>query len=277
MRRFVFLAALAPWVAGCHDSGEEHVRKGHVFFSNKDLAQAEASFSRALEVDPDSLSALEGLGNVAFEEGELEVAEGWFRRAIEVDPKALNARHRLAITLSVRGDVSAAITELERALALDPGNTFALHALGGLYQRTGDLARAEARQRAALEVDPKHRGARFALGSMLVDAGRLEEAERELTRLYSAGADAVAEYGFARLAARRGEPRTAARHLERALELGVTHPERILTDRAFAAVWGAPELAAARERVARAASAGGVKTSSTSSPGSARTSTITVR
>lgn len=242
----VFALALAG--ASCSNPVEENLRKGNVFFAHRELDEAEAAYRRALEADARSTLALEGLGNVRFERGDLDGAIAHYAAAA-ADPRAINARHRLAVARTERGDLEGAVRALEGALEIDPADVYALYALGGLEERRGRRAKAEARQREALRIEPGHRGARFALAGILVDSHRFEEAEVELGRLEAGGAAALAEYGFARMAARQGRADLAAKRLERVLELGVTHPGRVLADDAFTARWSDPAMAAVRGRV----------------------------
>lgn len=264
MVRFTLLVCVLLTLTGCHERGEEHVRKGHVLFSNRDFAGAEAQYRRAIDDSGENFVALEGLGNVAYEKGDLSAAEAWYRKACAAGPKAVNPRHRLAITLGTKGDVSGAIAVLQEALAIDAKNAFALSSLGGLYQKSGDLKRAEEMQVAALRIDPKHRSARFALANLQLDTGRLDEGERELTRLEADGAKQLAEYGFARLSAFRGEWDDAARHLDAVLAQDPSHPSKVLTDNAFASGWSHPEMQRVRLLLERAAARREVETSSTS-------------
>jgi tetratricopeptide (TPR) repeat protein len=258
MRALLLLLVFGA-LAGCRESTEEHIRKAHVLFKNGELAGAEAQYSRALELDAKNAVALEGLGNVLFERGDAKGAHAFYERAVAADPKSINAKHRLAIAKSELGDHRAAIAILEETLALDRQNVFALHALGGLYQKTGDLARAEEKQLEALRADANHLGARYALATLFIDSGRLEEAERELTKLHTRGAEAVAEYGFARVAAKRGSFEDAAKRLARVLELGVTHPEKILADEVFRDAWSHPAMAAIRAKLGTSTSTTTVK------------------
>lgn len=251
-RRISLLLVLAALPA-CRDTPEEHIRKAHVLFSNKELDKAEAEYQRAVEIDAKNEIALEGLGNVFFERGDVKTALSWYEKAAAADDTAINARHRLAITRSELGDVPGAIAALEEALKIDPENTFALNAAGGLYERSGDKKRAEELQVSALRVDPEHRAARFALASIFVDTARYDDAERELTKLHTRGAEALAEYGFARLEAKRGRAPEAAKRLTRVLELGVTHPSKILSDDAFQDAWSDPAMQTVREKLEQAA------------------------
>lgn len=246
------LMACASLVA-CKESGEEHIRKAHVLFSNGQLDEAEKSYKTAIEVEPGSEVALEGLGNIYFERGDPRTAVTWYEKAAAADARAVNARHRLAVARVELGDLQGAVKALEEALAIDAKNVFALHALGGQYQKLGNLKRAEELQLEVLKLEPEHLGARFALASLFTDSGRAEEAERELSKLHARGAEALAEYGFARLEAKRGKPAEAAKRLTRVLELGVAHPSKILADDVFDDAWSDPAMQAVREKLEQAA------------------------
>lgn len=251
--RIIAPAALFFLLGACRESAEQHIRKAHVLFANKQLDQALASYEKAVSIEPDNEIALEGIGNVAFERGDVKTAASWYEKAAAADEKAINARHRLAIARSELGDIEGAIAALEQALKIDPANTFAINALGGLYQKKGDLKRAEELQVAAVKIDPEFRAARYALAMIMIDTGRYDDADRELSKLHTRGSEALAEYGFARLDAKRGKHAEAAARLQRVLDLGVTHPSKVLSDPAFNESWSDPMMQAIRQKLEQAA------------------------
>lgn len=255
MRRLLLLVTLL--LIGC-PKGEESIRKANVFFKNGDLARAEEAYERALEADPESAAALEGLGNVAYEQKKYDLAIERYQQAIAAHPEAISARHKLAVTYSTVNRVAEAIEVLEATVKVEPKNAFAYNALGGLYQKRGDLDVAKEMQIRALGIDEDFHAARFALGSVLVDLGELEAAERELTRLMKKGERSLAEYGYARLAASRGAWADAARHLDVVLDAGVSHPEKIARDPVFTEGWSEGPMRDIKRRVDRIA---GSKTS----------------
>jgi tetratricopeptide (TPR) repeat protein len=239
-------------LTSCRESAEQHIRKGHVFFSNRSFDDAEKEYARAVEIDPENAIALEGIGNVWFERHHVKNAIGWYEKAAAADPRSIQARHRLAIARTEAGDLRGALEPLIEAMKLDPTNTFAHYAVGNLYQRLGELANAEQHQLEVVKLDPDHRAGRFALAQIFVNSGRLDDAERELTRLRARGSEALAEYGFARLEAKRGKFPEAAKHLERVLELGVTRPAAVLEDEIFAPGWSEPAMQAVRAKLEEA-------------------------
>jgi tetratricopeptide (TPR) repeat protein len=238
--------------------GEESLRKAHVFFKNGEYDAAEKLYRSTAEAEPNNVAAIEGLGNVAFERKEYEAAIAHYQKAIGIEKTAMSARHKLAVALTTANRPDEAIASLEETVKIDPKDAFAYNALGGLYQKTGDLGRAKQHQIMALTIDADFHAARFALGSLLVDLGELQEAEREFARLMTKKQDALAEYGFARLEAKRGHWPEAAAHLEKVLDAAVAHPEKIARDRVFAAGWNEAPMLRAKQRLDRAA---GTKTS----------------
>ncbi len=248
MRARFALPLLAVWLVAC-PATEENLRKGNVMFSNGQLDQAEQFYAKALEADAESVRALDGLGNVAFERKQYDEAVKFYERAVAQNADAIGARHHLAVALTAAGRNEDAKKALLATIERAPDDVFAYFSLGGLHQKAGDPKAAEEMYAKALAIDEAHRPSRYALAILLTDAGRTEEAERQLTRLTQSGAKALAAYGFARIAAKANEPAEAAKHLEEALAAGVDHPEKILADAAFAAVWSAPEMKAIRARL----------------------------
>jgi tetratricopeptide (TPR) repeat protein len=236
-------------VVACARPAEENLRKGNVYFSSRKFEEARREFQRAVEADPRSAAAREGIANVDFELGRLELAEKEYQEAIAVDPKALTSRHKLAVTLATRGRNQDAIDALDKALEIAPKDTYALSFAGNLYHRMGDDKRAEQLQLQALAIQEDYHAARYALGNLLLESHRPEEAERQFSILMAKGAPALGLYGFARLAAVNGKLEDAARNLEKLLEAGVSEPARILSDPIFASAWSHPAMAAVRQKL----------------------------
>jgi choline-sulfatase len=111
----------------------------------------------ALAVDPDSPTALNGLGLLAIDD------------------------HRFA----------DAAQSFERAAALDPNNASYWTNLGNARRATGDRARAEDAYRRALDVDARAGDAANGLGVLLVEADRPAEAVAWFTRAIAAAPDLV--------------------------------------------------------------------------------------
>jgi tetratricopeptide (TPR) repeat protein len=257
------LVALLLFPLGCKRTGEEDLRKGNVYFTHREWDKANEHYQNALSIAPDSTAAMEALGNVAYEQGNAVAAISWYRKALVTDERAIGARHKLAVAL---GNSPEVVEILEGTIELAPNDPFAYFALAGVLQKQGNLQKADALYRQTLSVDPEHHAARYALANLEIDDGRLDEAERELERLVKRKQDALAEHGWARLAAKRGDVPTAARHLQKLLQLGVTKPSAILADPVFGQLWSTEAFRAIQSELMKSKTG----TTATSSVGATR-------
>lgn len=137
---------------------ECHVQLGEVFSRQKNFEQAEAAFKQAIELNPQSAAAYDGLaalyntqgkldlaaaasvkagelhaatgggdatsayntGAILVNSGKMAEAKAQFQRAIQLDPKMAEAHYQLAMTFINEGNVAEAIKSLEQYLALAP-------------------------------------------------------------------------------------------------------------------------------------------------------------
>jgi tetratricopeptide (TPR) repeat protein/predicted AlkP superfamily pyrophosphatase or phosphodiesterase len=185
-----------------------------------DMKGAEASFLRALEMNPRSVAAVTGLYNV-YERGERsrEILQA-VRAAVEANPDSSAHHTLLGMFLVAERDTRGAEAELRRALELDPDRDAALAALGDLLLATGRgeesrrlLEKAIARSANLIEV-------RLSLGRVYAKMGRMGEATRQMSeavRLDPRSATAHGQLGMILVMQERHD--RAVPMLERALEL----------------------------------------------------------
>ncbi|MFN2387037.1 MAG: tetratricopeptide repeat protein [Thermoanaerobaculia bacterium] len=109
-------------------------------------------------------------------------AEASFRRAVALDPGSGVIRHRFSHLLAATGRLDEAIAESRRALALDPLSPDVNHYLGRLYYFDHDLDRAAEQLRTAVELDPRNVWAHLFLGLTYEMQGKHEDALRHAMR-----------------------------------------------------------------------------------------------
>lgn len=118
------------------------------------LAEAEASFDKALDLDPDHVKSLVNLSRVLLEHDRPEDAIEVAQRAVELDPESSDAIRQLARAQFQLGDVDGAIVTYRDALLLNEEDAWSMNNLGFALIREdrfeeaiGPLARAvEVRQ-----------------------------------------------------------------------------------------------------------------------------------
>jgi len=182
------LAAGAPEVALNVSNGilAREPRKAAALLSQADalsalgrLDEADASYSKLLSVDPDSVPAMIGLGR-----------------------------------LRLRTDAGQAKALFQKALQREPRNTIALNDLGIALDLQGDHAAAQASYRRVLGLDPRSRAAEINLALSMALGGRASDAIQML-RPYAADAasDRRARHNLAAAMAMAGDRDGAARLL----------------------------------------------------------------
>ena len=145
------------------------------------LEEAEASYRKAIELDPDYIRAYINLGCTFLDQGRFYEAEASFRKALELDPDYARAYNNLADSLLHQGRLAEAETSIRRAIELDPRLPTFQTTFGEILRSQGRLAEAEVSLRIALELEgPSAQNMVFTynyLGEVLGDLNRLGEAE----------------------------------------------------------------------------------------------------
>jgi len=133
----------------------------HVYYEH-DWVRAEKEFRRALELDPDLVSAHQRYGSYLTFMGHFEEALRHYENALELDPFSLQVNMNIATTYYLRGEYDRAVNHLDRTMELEPN-----------YM-------------------PTH----FVLGCVYIQQKRLEEAIKEFQCIYKLDEEAYLAMGF---------------------------------------------------------------------------------
>ena len=163
-------AALAP-----HDA-EAHGNLGMAWQQRGDLAQAVASYTRALQLNPDFVEAHGNLATALLAQGELEQAEQAGRRALALRPDYVKAQIALGDVQHAMARHDEAVASYQQALALQPGSAGIYLNLGNAQQALQQWHAAVVSYRAALHLDPQLPLVHANLAAALREAGDLDQA-----------------------------------------------------------------------------------------------------
>ncbi len=159
-----------------------HVNLGNALFSARRLAEAEASYRRALELSPQIPEALFGLGNTLAQTARLDEALVLLEQALALRPAFVEALANAAGILNRLGRPVEAVDKLLRAVAERPGEA-SLHAdLGRALLATGRPAEADAAVARALRLSSDSPPVLVAAADIIRARGRIEEALEHAAR-----------------------------------------------------------------------------------------------
>ncbi len=100
-----------------------------------------AQKSLALQ-NPGDTDILNDLGNLLVMAGRLSEAEETYRRAVELEPEKTSSRYNLALVLMEQGETKQAMDELTSVIETDPTHAWAYYQMGTLEARKNNRMRA---------------------------------------------------------------------------------------------------------------------------------------
>ncbi|HEV2970524.1 MAG TPA: tetratricopeptide repeat protein [Pirellulales bacterium] len=226
VRNHDYRSELAMWqdtVNKRPNNPRAHCNFGCALSHKKRSDEAIAQYRRALEIDPNDLSAAESYQNLGSElalRGSLDEAIGLFKQAIRARPDYAEAHFNLGLALAKRGQADTAIGQYRDALRLKPDYAEAHNALGELLGWQGKLVEAMAEINAAILLKPDHAPAHANLAGLLARQGKLAAAEVQARRALEIDPRSPdAHSKLAGILALEGTTEDAIAHYQRALAI----------------------------------------------------------
>ena len=129
---------------------------GQLYRIKGPVANAAASFERALQLKPNDVAATIWLGEVYLTQGRVDEADPLFSKVLQQQPQLVPALFGAGRVALERKQFTLAVKLLEQCLALDPRGTAAHYPLGMAYRGVGnaDLAQAHIAQQGDVRIQP---------------------------------------------------------------------------------------------------------------------------
>ena len=145
------------------------------------MQKARAAAEKALKIDDTLGEAHESLASILFlTEFNIADAKREFERALELNPNYVTAHMWFGATvLPALGQMDRALAEMRRAVGLDPFSPFVNSALGYLYLVLRRYPEAIAQERKTIELNPDYYLSHQDLAQALELSGRIDEAIAE--------------------------------------------------------------------------------------------------
>jgi len=158
---------------------EAHMLLAKALVAQRDYKGAEPEVAGLVATMPNSAEAQTLAGIVLFETGGSVVARRAFSRAIELDPQSIDALTGL-IRLDLQENKPAdARTRIEKRLAATPNDPAVLLLAGRTFAALRDTPQAEAAYRKATKADPSSLEALTGLADLFAAQNRLDDARAE--------------------------------------------------------------------------------------------------
>ncbi|HQU46137.1 MAG TPA: tetratricopeptide repeat protein, partial [Pirellulales bacterium] len=139
------------------------------------LEEAQYHLQKAIERNPQLVSAHQNLGVIFARQKRLEPAVRAFLKTLELDPQYVDAHGNLGLAYFEQGRVDEAVMQFRKALRLAPGSAETFNNLGVALMQQGRPQEAAQRYRQALQIRPDYIEAHLNLGRALLTLGDFEQ------------------------------------------------------------------------------------------------------
>ena len=174
---FVFLAACQHTTQGQVASNAPSMQAARDALNEGEAGTSLAIARGVLASQPNNVAALSQAGDAQAALGDRLAADASYKRALALNPRDVHARLGMG-KLAIRDDVHLAEATFRSILADDPRNPLALNDLGYTLDLQERHAEAQASYKAAMAIDPARVSTRVNLALSLALSGRADLAEQ---------------------------------------------------------------------------------------------------
>jgi tetratricopeptide (TPR) repeat protein len=217
-------ASVTPAAALSSPAVNEHMREAYRLRDLGRREDAEQAFARVLELAPNHVGALMGLGYLARAGDDRTRSLSFFDRAAAADPRNPDAAMQVAYDLRQLGRHEEAEQGFLRVLEIAPNHVPALMILGHVARAAGDRTRSLRFFERAAAHDPRHVDANLQVAYDLRELGRSAEAEamfEQVVDLQPGNVGALIALGA--LARKRGDRERSFTRFQSAAAAGPDH------------------------------------------------------
>jgi tetratricopeptide (TPR) repeat protein len=173
---------------------EAELNAGILLLRQKNAADALPLLSDAAEQKPEQFQPRAKLAEAQLQSGSPDAAEASYRRALELDPKSADCELGLGRALARQDKLAEAAPHYRRAAELDAQLREALLELGSLYEKNGQTAEAIAIYREF----PENAAAQRQAGQLMLESRQYAEAIPQLEAAYTKSATQANRVALAR-------------------------------------------------------------------------------
>jgi len=143
---------------------EAHNLKGVILFQQKNTAEAEQSYLKALEIKPSYYAANLNMVDIQMGKNDWKTALKYAQASVKIAPDSSEAYLKRGIILAALGDVQAGINDFTKTTALNPKNIDAWYNRGNIYFQQKNYPNALQDFEKCIQINPKFGKAFYAMG-----------------------------------------------------------------------------------------------------------------
>jgi tetratricopeptide (TPR) repeat protein len=197
-----------------------YLRAGIVSLKADDPRLAEQGYRKALELNPQNVTAHADLAYILLNQGQIEEGMVHVNEALKLDPNHAEARFNLGLGMLLRNQPEGAAACFERVIEIKPDYAEAHSQLGILLAKRNQPQEAIKHLYRAAGLTPNDGQTHFNLGVLLAGQGRLDEAVIHYAKAAQLNPDdATIPYNLGLTTSRQGKLEEAIKHLSRAVEI----------------------------------------------------------
>jgi serine/threonine-protein kinase len=155
--------------------------RGRIRTRLKNFPGAKADYGKVLELQPSRSSAYLNRGVLWYDQGKWKEAEEDFSKAIKLNPKFVEAYHNRGNARTQQQRQAAALADYDKAIALKPNYANAYLNRGRLHVEMKNLPQAEEDFTQVIRCQPKNATAHYELGKVQLASGKQKKAEESFT------------------------------------------------------------------------------------------------
>jgi len=205
-------------------SANSYVLLARSYLVNEQTAEAQAAFSKAIELKPGDPAASNALAGYALTEKDYDSARGYYQRVLERNPDHMETRMKVAATYALEGKDQEMLANLDATLAAYPRAMEPRLAKARYFIAKGETDKVIPLLEALSEQQKQSQQALETQVSFELTVGRFNQAVGTIGRLIEMQPN-IAEYHFmqSRAFAGLGDKDKLSRELDRTLQLNANH------------------------------------------------------
>ncbi len=176
----LFLAAFTVAEEKQNPEAVKHYNAGVEFTRTGDFEKAVESYKASLELDPENVQTLYGLGYAYRKLDQLEAAIEYLSKAVKINPRYVDAHYELGLAYWTKKEYDESINQFVTVCNFGPeaGSKYSksYYSIGRLYHIKKELDQALEALQMSVAMDPEYAEAHYYLGEVYMQKEALNSA-----------------------------------------------------------------------------------------------------